>query len=67
MDEIKQSTLLSILEQNEKKKNTALSEQISKSNIIIVERGNIDISNTQVHDRSLTWLGTGTLIKMWRG
>ena len=33
-----------------------------ESNIKIVERDKIDIPNTQIHTRSLTWLGTGTLI-----
>ena len=36
---------------------------IPKWNIKIVEGGNIDIPNTQIHDRSLSGLGTGTLIK----
>ena len=36
---------------------------ILKSNIKIVERGNIDTPNTQLHDSSLSWLGTGTSIK----
>ena len=36
---------------------------ILKSNIKIVERGNIDIDNTQKHKSSLSWLGTGTSIK----
>jgi hypothetical protein len=31
---------------------------IPKSNIKIVERGKIDIPNTQMHDRSLSWLVT---------
>ena len=39
---------------------------ISKSNIKIVERGKIDIPNTQIHDRSLPWLGAGTSIKRGR-
>jgi hypothetical protein len=26
----------------------------------IVERGKIDIHDTQIYDRSLSWLGTGT-------
>jgi len=29
----------------------------------IVERGKIDIPDTQIYDRSLSWLGTGTSIK----
>ena len=34
-----------------------------KSNSKIVERCKIDTPNTQIHDRSLSWLGTGTPIK----
>ena len=33
------------------------------SNIKIAERGNIDTPNTQIHDRLLSWLGTGTSVK----
>jgi len=36
---------------------------ISKSNIKIVDRGEIDTSNTQIHYRSLSWLGTDTSMK----
>ncbi len=36
---------------------------IPKSNIEIEERGKIDAPNTQIHDHSLFWLGTGTSIK----
>jgi hypothetical protein len=36
---------------------------IPKSNGKIVKRGRIDTPNTQIHDRSRSWLGTGTLIK----
>jgi hypothetical protein len=39
---------------------------IPKSNIKIVERGKIDTPNTQIHDCSLSWLGTGTSIKCGR-
>ena len=35
---------------------------IPKSNIKIVERGKIDTSNTQIHDRSLSCLGTSSSI-----
>ena len=35
---------------------------IPKSNIKIVERGKIVTPNTQIHDRSLSWLDTGTSI-----
>ena len=31
---------------------------VQKSNRKILERGIIDIPNTQIHDRSLSWLGT---------
>jgi hypothetical protein len=31
--------------------------------IKITERGKIDTSNTQIHDHSLSWLGTDTSIK----
>jgi hypothetical protein len=33
---------------------------ISKSNIKIVERGKTDSPSTQIHDRSISWLGTDT-------
>ena len=36
--------------------------KIPKSNIKIEERATIDHSNTQIHDCSLSWLGTGTSI-----
>ena len=36
---------------------------ILKSNIKIVERGKIHGHKTQKHDRSLSWLGTGTSTK----
>jgi len=35
--------------------------RIPQSNIKIVGRGKID--NTKIHDHSLSWLGTGTLIR----
>ena len=35
---------------------------ISKSNIKIVDRGEIDTPITQMHYRSLSWLGTGTSV-----
>ena len=34
-----------------------------KSNIKIVYRDKIDIPNVLIHNRSLSWLGTGTSIK----
>ena len=39
-------------------------EIVSKSKIKIVERDQIDTPYTQIHDRSLSWFGTGTSIKM---
>jgi hypothetical protein len=39
---------------------------IPKSTIKIVERDRIDTANTQIHDRSLSWLGTGMSIKTGR-
>jgi len=36
---------------------------ITISYIKIIERGKIDIPNTQIHDRSLSLLGTGTPIR----
>jgi len=39
---------------------------IPKSNIKVVERGNLDTPNIQTHDRSFSWLDTGTTIK-WHG
>jgi len=35
---------------------------LSKSNRTIVERGKIDTLDIQIHDPSLSWLGTGTSI-----
>ena len=35
---------------------------IPKSSIRIIERGKFDIPNTQIHDRWLPWLGTGSSI-----
>ena len=43
-----------------KRENTTLSEQFQKSNVKIVERGKVDTPNTQIHDRSLSCLGTCT-------
>ena len=34
-----------------------------KSNRTIIERGKIYTLNTQIHDHSLSWLGTGTSIQ----
>jgi hypothetical protein len=47
------------------KPTTRLSEQFQTS-IEIAEIGTIDISNTQNHDRTLSWLDTGTSIKSGR-
>jgi hypothetical protein len=38
-------------------------EIVSDFNRSIVERDKMYASNTQKHGRSLSWLGTGTLIK----
>ena len=38
----------------------------SRNNIKIVERGKTDTSNTKIHDRLFSWLGTGTSIKNGR-
>jgi hypothetical protein len=40
---------------------------VPKPNRKIVERGKINTPNTLIHDHSLPWLGTGTLLKKWRG
>jgi hypothetical protein len=40
---------------------------VPKSNRKIVERSNIDASNTHIHDRSLSWLDTETSIKSGGG
>jgi len=37
---------------------------IRKSNIKIIERGQIDAHKTQMHDCSFSWLGTDTSIKI---
>ena len=39
---------------------------IPKFNRKIVERGKIDILSTQIHEQSLSWLGTGTSMKSGR-
>ena len=49
---------------NNKKHNTI--RIVPKYNRKIVETGKIDIPNTYVHDRSLSWLGTGTSAKSFR-
>jgi hypothetical protein len=36
---------------------------IPKSNRTITERGKMDAPNTQIYDRSLSWLSTSTSIK----
>jgi hypothetical protein len=47
-----------------KYKQPTLSEQFQNSNIKIVERGKIDTPYTQIHDRSLSCLGTGNFIRI---
>jgi hypothetical protein len=44
-------------------KNTTLVGTVPKYKKKIVERGKMDTFNTQIHDRSLSWNGTGTSIK----
>ena len=44
-------------------KHTTLSEQFQNQIEKTVEKDKIDTSNTQIHDRSLSWLGTGTSVK----
>jgi hypothetical protein len=39
---------------------------VPKSNIKISARGKIDTPNTQVHDRTISWLDTGTSIRSGR-
>jgi hypothetical protein len=39
---------------------------VLKFNGKIAERGKIDSPYTQIHDHSLSWLGTGTTIKSGR-
>ena len=39
---------------------------IPQSNIKIVERAKIDTSNTQIHDSSFSWVGTGTSMESGR-
>ena len=36
---------------------------VPKYNRTVVERGNIDTLNTEIHDRLPSWLGTDTSIK----
>jgi len=40
---------------------------IPRSNIKIIERGEVDTTNIQIHDHSLSWFGTGTSVKRWWG
>jgi hypothetical protein len=44
-------------------KNTTLSEHFQNAIEKTVEKDKIDTPSTQIHDRSLSWLGTGTSIK----
>jgi len=39
---------------------------ITKSGMKIVEKAKIDTPSTEMHDRSISWLGTGHLNKNWR-
>ena len=56
---------MAIFNQNKMKNNKYHTvETIPRSNIKIVEKGKIDFSNTQIHNRSLSCLGTGTLIEI---
>jgi len=48
-----------------KKKKYHTVRTIQKSNLKIVERGKNETPNKQIHDYSLSWLGTGTSIKKW--
>ena len=48
--------------QNEKQKYNNVGT-VPKSNRKMVEIGKITTHNTQIHDYSLSWLGTGILIK----
>jgi len=48
---------------NMKSKNYHTAETILKSNRQIVDQGKIDTLNTQIHDCSLSCLGTGTSIR----
>ena len=44
---------------NTMKKKTQKYHAVPNINIKIVERDKIDTPNTQIHDHSLSWLGTG--------
>ena len=46
-----------------KDKNYHTFRTVPKSNRKIVEKSKLDTSNTQIHGRSLSCLGTGTSIK----
>jgi hypothetical protein len=48
---------------NMESKNYYTAETILKSNRQIVDQGKIDTLNTQIHDCSLSCLGTGTSIR----
>jgi hypothetical protein len=45
---------------------TSFVSKLTKCNRNIVERGRMDTPNIQIHDCSLSWLGTGTSIKSGR-
>jgi len=57
---------LQILVSDEIKINTPTVATIPKSNNKIEERSKIDTPITQIRDRVLPWLGTGTSIKSGR-
>ena len=46
-----------------KNKNYHADRTISRPNTEFVERGKIGTPNTPIHERSLSWLGTGISIK----
>ena len=48
---------------NKTKQNSTLSKQFQNPIEKSLERGKIDTSNTHIHDRSLSWLDTGILIR----
>ena len=52
-----------VLEREKNKKKYHNVGTILKSNIKIVERGQMDTPNTQLHDCSSSWISTGTSIK----
>jgi hypothetical protein len=51
---------------NKKNKKCHTVATVPKSIRKIIETGRVDIPNTQIHDRSLSWLGTDISIKSGR-